>query len=282
MRSGPRPDKLMKRVLLSNGTLLTLLTLLLLIGSYLELSPLRALETFTYDRLLALRRSPPNDAVVLVTIDDDSIRQIGPWPWPRDIVARGIARLSQNGAAAIGLPLLYPERAINPAIEEIDGLQAEIQTAINKSQARLADRLDSRLQAARQRLDQDHHLIQAVRAGINVALPYQVIEGLPDAGSPPPLSALLAINTRRAQDMITEPPAALAFLHQTAAPLQGFSSPPAGLRETYRELAGKAGALGYINIPSDSDGIVRRLPLLKRYRERFLAALPLQLAIKAR
>ncbi len=69
----------MKRVLLSNGTILTMLTLLLLIGSYLDLPPLRALETFTYDRLLALRQSPPSNSVVLAAIDDASIRQIGPW-----------------------------------------------------------------------------------------------------------------------------------------------------------------------------------------------------------
>jgi serine/threonine-protein kinase len=272
----------MKRVLLSNGIILTTLTLLLLIGSYLELLPLRALETFTYDQLLALRRTQPNDAVVLVEIDDVSIQQIGPWPWPRDYVARGIERLSRNGAAAIGLTLLYPERALNPALEEIDGLRAEMGLPTAKSQARLAARITRRLVAARQRLDQDQHLIQAVRAGINVALPYQIIESRTDAGPPPPLPSLLAINSQRAGDAIIERPAPLVALQRAIAPLKGASTTPIGVQETYSELAGKAGALGYINIPTDSDGIVRRLPLLKRYRERYLAALPLQLAIKAR
>ena len=272
----------MKRVLFSNATILTTLTLLLLIGSYLELHPLRALETITYDRLLELRKTQPNDGVVLVAIDDVSIQQIGPWPWPRDIVARGIERLSQNGAAAIGLTLLYPERALNPALEEIDDLRAEIGAPAAKSQARLAARITHKLEAARQRLDQDQHLIQAVRAGVNVALPYQVIERPANAGSPPPLSGLLALNSRRAADAVIKTPAPLVALHRFVAPLQAASATPIGLQETYRELAGKAGALGYINISTDGDGIVRRLPLLKRYRERYLAALPLQLAIKAR
>ncbi len=272
----------MKRYLLSNSIILTALALLLMIGSYLELRPLYIPEAFTYDRLLSLRANALSNAAVLVAIDDASIRQIGPWPWPRDIVARGIQRLSRSGAAAIGLTLLYPERALNPALDEIDALRAAMGPLRTKSQKQLAARIRQKLQTARHRLDQDRHLINAVRSGTNVALPYRVIWGPPEDNTPPPLSGLLTINSRRVEKGPAGPQVSLAALQRAAAPLRGPLQTPIGFQETFRDLAGKAGALGYINLRVDKDGIVRRLPLLARYRDRYLAALALQLALKAR
>ncbi len=272
----------MKRYLLSNSIILTVIALLLMIGSYIELRPLRALEAITYDRLLPLRANPPSEAVVMVSIDDTSIRQIGPWPWPRDTIAQGIQRLSRSGATAIGLTLLYPDRALNPALEEIDTLRTDLGPLRTKSQKQLAARIRRKLQMARHRLDQDRHLINAVRSGTNLALPYRLIWGLPTNGEPPPLSGLLTINSRRAEDRKAGPSTPLAALHQATESLRTSGLGPAGVQETYRELAGKAGALGFINIQPDKDGVVRRLPLLERYRDRYLAALALQLALKAK
>ena len=272
----------MKRYLLSNSIILTVLALLLMIGSYLELRPLRALEALTYDRLLSLRANSPSEAVVMVGIDDASIRQIGPWPWPRDTIAQGIQRLSRSGATAIGLTLLYPDRALNPALEEIDALRADFGPLRTNSQKQLAARIRRKLQTARYRLDQDRHLINAVRSGTNLTLPYRLIWGLPMEGEPPPLSGLLTINSRRAEDQKSGPSSPITALHRATAPWRTPRLTPADVQETYRELAGKAGALGFINIQPDKDGVVRRLPLLARYRDRYLAALALQLALKSR
>ncbi len=275
-----RSQRKMKRYLFSNSIVITLLALLLLAGSYLELQPLYAPEALTFDRLTALRTSPPGDAVVLVAVDEASIRQIGPWPWPRSTIARGIERLSRNGAAAVGLTLLYPDRALNPALDEIDALRSDLGPVRTKSQKQLAARIRAKLQTARHRLDQDRQLINAIRGTTNAALPYRLIWGAPDSVEPPPLSGLLTINSRRMEGIEAGAPSPLSALHRVAAPLRAPRQAPIGFQETFRELAGKAGALGFIDIHPDRDGIVRRLPLLTPYRNRDLASLALQLALK--
>ena len=278
----PEPTKSMKRYLLSNSIILVGLTLLLVIGSYLEWHPLRLPEALTYDRLLAMRAAPPSDGVVLVGIDDDAIRQIGPWPWPREVIGRGIERLSRSGAKAIGLTQLFPDRALNPALEEIDGLRNDMGPLRTKSQKQLAARISRRLLTVRHRLDQDRHLIHAVRGATNVVLPYRITLGPPLAEMPPPLPGLLTINSLRAEEHQTGARSPLSSLHQLAAPLRKPAAAPVGVQTTYRDLARKAGALGYTNMLADRDGIVRRLPLLQRYRDRYLGAMALQLALKTR
>jgi adenylate cyclase len=42
---------------------------------------------------------------VLVGIDDESTRALGPWPWPRDVLARLVGRLDELGASALALAL---------------------------------------------------------------------------------------------------------------------------------------------------------------------------------
>ncbi len=270
----------MKRYLLSNSIILIGLTLLLVIGSYLEWRPLRLPEALTYDRLLTMRSAPPSDEVVLVAIDPTSINQIGPWPWPREILGQGIRRLSRSGAKAIGLTLLFPERSINPALEEIDALRDDMGPLRTKSQKQLAARMAKRLLAARYRLDQDRHLINAVRNGTNVVLPYRIITD-PTGTETSPLPGLLTINSLRAEERKARAQTPLATLNAWAAPLNEMSTGPSGVQMTFRDLARKAGGLGYINVRADADGVVRRMPLLQRYQNRYLAAMALQLALKA-
>jgi CHASE2 domain-containing sensor protein len=47
--------------------------------------------------------APPADDIILVLIDDESIREIGRWPWSRAVIADGLARLTRaRGRAARG------------------------------------------------------------------------------------------------------------------------------------------------------------------------------------
>jgi adenylate cyclase len=47
--------------------------------------------------------------VRILDIDEDSLRSIGQWPWPRDVMARIVKRLTDAGAAAIVLDILQQE-----------------------------------------------------------------------------------------------------------------------------------------------------------------------------
>jgi HD-GYP domain-containing protein (c-di-GMP phosphodiesterase class II) len=63
-----------------------------------------------YDILLrssAVR--PPDGRVAIVDIDDRSLSAIGQWPWRRDRVAELVARLREQGAAAVALDVIFAE-----------------------------------------------------------------------------------------------------------------------------------------------------------------------------
>jgi adenylate cyclase len=76
------------------------------------------IELQTYDLRVAAtaRPSAPSNDVVLVAIDNDSIRrlepQVGRWPWPRMIHAMVIDYLAAAGAKVIGYDILFTERDI--------------------------------------------------------------------------------------------------------------------------------------------------------------------------
>ncbi|WP_285020006.1 CHASE2 domain-containing protein [Novosphingobium sp. fls2-241-R2A-195] len=72
----------------------------------------RTMERFDngiYDHLLQLAPSPSSDTILLVEIDDDSVRRIGRWPWNRATHAALIDRLNAAGAKAIGYDVLFTE-----------------------------------------------------------------------------------------------------------------------------------------------------------------------------
>src|SRR5579871_4998449 len=54
-------------------------------------------------------RPPGNAPISIVDIDDDSLKKIGQWPWPRTIVARMIEHLAAAGAAVIAFDIDFAE-----------------------------------------------------------------------------------------------------------------------------------------------------------------------------
>src|SRR5688572_21714398 len=71
-------------------------------------APMAALRLQGFDLLqrLAPRAYDPAVPVRVVAIDDESLRRLGQWPWPRDRLARLVDRLAQAGAAAVVLDLV--------------------------------------------------------------------------------------------------------------------------------------------------------------------------------
>lgn len=91
--------------------------------------PLESLRQKSFDvyQLIQPRVSPAKP-VVIVDIDDASLKALGQWPWPRTLVADIVTRVMQAGGVAIGFDVLFaePDR-VSPAIaaESFRGLDAE-------------------------------------------------------------------------------------------------------------------------------------------------------------
>lgn len=75
-----------------------------------------------------LARAPVDEDIVIVTIDDPSLAEIGAWPWRRDVHARLIDQLEAGGARLIVLDVLFPD----PSEPEADAALAK---AIERSGA---------------------------------------------------------------------------------------------------------------------------------------------------
>ena len=79
--------------------------------------PLQQLDTSIYDfRFQLLPPSRPEGAtpVVVVDIDEDSIRREGRWPWSRSKVAALVQSLEKAGVSLIGFDVVFSEAESNP------------------------------------------------------------------------------------------------------------------------------------------------------------------------
>jgi adenylate cyclase len=69
--------------------------------------PLEEVRLRTFDFYQRLRgRQTVARPVIIVDIDEASLKDIGQWPWPRTIVADLVTQLAQLGAAAIAFDVI--------------------------------------------------------------------------------------------------------------------------------------------------------------------------------
>ncbi len=112
----------MKRRAWLGAAVLSVLLLAFHIAFEGALSELRGKTFDVYQTLLpAPAISSP---VVLVAIDDNSLEELGRWPWNRGQVARLVDAVHLAGATAIGLDILFPEPDTAPGGAEGDNLLA--------------------------------------------------------------------------------------------------------------------------------------------------------------
>ncbi len=84
---------------------------------------LQSLERSAYDFGLRVSSRVPSDKIAVIAIDDESIANIGRWPWPRDVHARMLDILDQGGAKVVGHTGLFLEPQIDPGLAYIMDLE---------------------------------------------------------------------------------------------------------------------------------------------------------------
>ena len=241
---------------------------------------LQPLEHKVYDSVARLRQRKAATKVVVLEIDDQSIQQLGSWPWPRSYLAEMVKLLSDAGVQAMGISLLYPTRELNPGLQEIKFIKKMLSDKPTKAGRKTATKLNSILAEAGNRLDHDARLISAVRSAHNVVLPVRFSIGSPENGSSDKLSDWLKLNSIE----LSNYPQSQDILFIDSNRMRGIFSndriQASRITEPYQDLSKKAGALGHINLIGDTDGIVRRIPLLITYQDREFASFALQVARK--
>ncbi len=224
------------------------------------LAPLTRLELALDDVRQSTALAPvaaARDDIVIVDIDDASLRAVGRWPWPRDQLAQLVETLfDDDHAAALGIDLVLAEPD-NQARTVRDTLAALTRLAPDDAALRAGvTRWQGALEA---HADHDARLAQAL-AGHPVTLAYHFNhQGDPAApGSAtvvPPMPTRVAV--RELPPPITEadvlPASALVM-----TPWQGVEVPVPALLHA-------AAGTGFINALPDADGELRSTLLVTGY-----------------
>lgn len=115
-RLRPAPLKSTKRRLLSWLVVAALTSLAL---AALTASPLTTrIDNILYDRLVRASARPVDPSILIVGVDERSLRAMGAWPWSRARHAEMIDRLTAAGAKTIVYDVLFSQPAPDPADDE--------------------------------------------------------------------------------------------------------------------------------------------------------------------
>lgn len=229
------------------------------------------LERNAYDIGVRSSHHEAGDKIAVIAIDDESIGNIGRWPWPRSYLAQMIGALNEGGAKAVGLPIFLSEPQIDPGLKSL----RELNEFYNQQLAPLADtpaigELGMKLAEAESTLNTDQQLADSMAAAKNVVLPMQFLLG-PMQGHPD--GALPAYVTRNE----------ITNIHDNIDASSLGMLPPEANQTTppIAQLGENAAFLGHLSINPDTDGGVRTEPLLISYDGAFYPSLSLMLAAKS-
>ena len=56
------------------------------------------------------KQQPAAKDIVIIKVDEKSIKEIGRWPWKRDVMARLISNISKERPRVTGLDIMFSER----------------------------------------------------------------------------------------------------------------------------------------------------------------------------
>jgi HD-GYP domain-containing protein (c-di-GMP phosphodiesterase class II) len=239
-----RPEPKVQRLVLVAGMLVGVA-----LGTWMLAGPqvLARLDFLTYDSLLH-DRSPgaSRSDVVIVDVDEASLRAEGQWPWPRFRIAKIIDVVHAAGARAIGMDFLFPEADRLSLVQIRDRYREALDLDVGLGTVPVEYRDNDALLAA-----------SLTRSGAVLGVWLGFSE---DSGQRPlPPLFLPPVVLVREKGAPGEPP----------LPTATSMLPPCPA------LAGAARPGAFVNMLPDADGRVRRAPLLLRYQDRFYPALAL-------
>lgn len=107
---------LLKRLILSRVVQAVILMALLLSLTALSFSHARwreQIRNFTFDYYNILKPRMASDQIVIVDLDEASQQAVGQWPWPRTVLADLVLRLKDMGARVISFDIVFPEEDRN-------------------------------------------------------------------------------------------------------------------------------------------------------------------------
>jgi len=135
---------------------------------------LQRLEFIAYDTGVKLTHRVPGatDQIAIVAIDDQSIKEIGRWPWPRSVLASMLDRLTKAEARAVGVLIYFTEPQADTGLASIRTIRTRLDgMAVPSSAQSQFTELRGLLNQAEKDLDADALLAQVMPATPRLHLP---------------------------------------------------------------------------------------------------------------
>jgi adenylate cyclase len=216
--------------------LLILLALLLHASNTYEISFIHFLDNRLYDTRIRLTMPQTvDDRLVILDIDEKSLAELGRWPWGRDRMALLVDKLfDQYGIGALGFDVFLAEADASSGLKVLNELG---QNELRENQQYLTT-----LNRLRPRLDYDNLLTKSLQ-GRPVILGYYFANESKSSGAiPPPVLPATSLQGRDFK-------------------VFNWSNYGGNLQQFQQAALGA----GHVNPINDSDGTVRRLPLLVKH-----------------
>lgn len=231
---------------------LILAALLIDASGYYKYPFLDQLENWTYDvRLNATRPDTKDDRIVIVDIDENSLEEVGRWPWGRDKLATIVDNLfDRYQASVVGFDIVFAEKDQSSGLRIFENLA--------KDELRDNAEYLKTLQKIRPTLEHDRIFAKSLE-NRNVILGYYFKISVPEdeAGTTGSL-----------------PPPVMKFEKPWSERLP--INKAKGYGGNLQILQGSAAGGGFFDNPHvDQDGVFRRVPLLQSYEDNLYSSLAL-------
>jgi adenylate cyclase len=205
---------------------------------------------------------PAGHKVAIVAIDDDSLKSVGRWPWPREVLAALLKRLKEAQPRVISLDIIFAEKSDSAVAESIDQLIHKLE-----QQGLGTDKILGLLREEKKASEYDRRLAETISQGPPVVLGFYFKKvGLKLMSSEPPHAL--------------EPTVIQVSSYNIVRRLgkQGKQLPIIGAEGVEVNLpifSTAAAGGGYFNMIPDLDGAVRWYPLAIGYGPYVFAPLSL-------
>ena len=243
------------------------------------------IERSAYDLGVRYSNKTPSDKIAVVAIDDESIDNIGRWPWPRDIHARMHDILEQGGARVIGQTIFFTEPQIDPGLKHIQELMSfygnsSLSADLSSVSGRLPGRvrklpgdlgkLGEKLLQAELELNTDRVLAESLEGTRNIILAMHFAIGNPVGKPDRPLPDYVRANILK--NVSNNP---------LANPHKVFPLPALNPLYPIPAIGSKAASIGVLINHPDSDGSIRSEPLVVNYFDELYPSQSLLIAARS-
>ena len=227
----------------------------------------QSLERTAYDWGVRASSRNPSDKVVVIAIDDASIRSIGRWPWSRDVHAKMAEILAGGNAKIVGNLVFFSEPQVDAGLTYIQKLvEVYNRAAGGGTPGGALGEVGAVLQEAELALNTDRRLAESYTKAGNVLLPILFEIGDPRGKPDKPLPEFVLknrlINIGGNSD-------------ETPLPTSSVLSLP------IESIGNAAGGIGHLNSSIDVDGGIRAEPLVLQFFDQYYPSLSMMLAAKS-